>query len=46
MTEMKIVLATLLRGFSYRALDPRTPRPVRTSTVTGPAGGVAMVRAA
>ena len=46
MAEMKIVLATLLREFSFQVLDARTPRPVRTSTVTGPAGGVQMVRAA
>jgi cytochrome P450 len=45
MAEMKIVLSTLLREFSYQVLDARLPRPVRTSTVTGPEGGVEMVRA-
>lgn len=41
---LKIVLATLLREFRFRALDSRIPRPVRMSTVTGPSGGVALSR--
>lgn len=46
MAELKIVLATLLREFNFRALDHRTPRPVRQSTVTGPQGGVELIRQA
>jgi cytochrome P450 len=44
MAELKIVLATLLREFRFRPVDPRTPRPVRQSTVTGPSGGVELIR--
>jgi cytochrome P450 len=43
--EMKVVLATLRREFPFHLVSTATPRPIRQSTVTGPSGGVELVRA-